>query len=131
MTSDTIMSAVPSSPASAACRAVIGDPDRLQQIGWNLMLNAVQFTRRGGMVSVDLTRSGSQAVIEMRNSGEGIDAAFLPYVFEPFRPEDGSKARVHKGLVPGFSIVKHLVEGHGGTVTAESEGKGTGRSAPM
>lgn len=105
---------------------VIGDPDRLQQVVWNLLTNAVKFTTRGGTVFVSLTRKESHAVVEVRDSGEGIDAGFLPYVFEPFRQADGSKARVHKGLGLGLSIVKYLVEAHGGAVTVWSEGKGAG-----
>lgn len=102
------------------------DPDRLQQVIWNLLTNAVKFTKRGGTISVIVERNSSQAVIEIHDSGEGIDAAFLPHVFEPFRQADGSKAREHKGLGLGLSIVKHLVEAHGGTVIAMSEGRGKG-----
>jgi CheY-like chemotaxis protein len=105
---------------------IIGDPDRLQQVVWNLLTNAVKFTPRGGAVSVSLSRSESQATIVVRDSGEGIDAEFLPHVFEPFRQADGSKARVHKGLGLGLSIVKYIVEAHGGTVAASSAGKGEG-----
>ena len=105
---------------------IAGDPDRLQQVVWNLLTNAVKFTKRGGTILVRLTRSDSQAVIEVRDSGEGIDAVFLPHVFEPFRQADGSKAREHKGLGLGLSIVKYLAEAHGGTVTVWSDGQGKG-----
>jgi signal transduction histidine kinase len=105
---------------------VSGDPDRLQQIVWNLMTNAVKFTPRGGRIEAGVLRSGSQASIEIRDSGEGIDPSFLPHVFEPFRQSDSSRARVHKGLGLGLSIVKYLVEAHGGTVAVFSPGLGEG-----
>ena len=105
---------------------VSGDPDRLQQIVWNLMTNAVKFTPRGGQIIAAVSHAGPQAVIEIRDSGEGIDAAFLPHVFEPFRQSDSSRARLHKGLGLGLSIVKYLVEAHGGTVSVASDGKDRG-----
>jgi signal transduction histidine kinase len=108
------------------CIEVSGDPDRLQQIVWNLMTNAVKFTPRGGQITASVSRAGAHAVIEVRDSGEGIDAAFLPHVFEPFRQSDSSRARLHKGLGLGLSIVKYLVEAHGGTVSVASEGEGQG-----
>ena len=103
-----------------------GDPDRLQQIVWNLMTNAVKFTPRGGQIEVKVSRVHSHAIIEVRDSGEGIDASFLPHVFEPFRQSDLSRARVQKGLGLGLSIVKYLVEAHGGTVSVWSAGTGFG-----
>ena len=106
---------------------VSGDPTRLQQIVWNLMTNAVKFTPRGGRITAGVSRLGAQAVIEIRDSGEGIDAAFLPHVFEPFQ-QDGSSAPLHKGLGLGLSIVKYLVEAHGGHVSVSSAGKGQGTS---
>jgi signal transduction histidine kinase len=105
---------------------VSGDPDRLQQIVWNLMTNAVKFTPRGGQIEVSVARAGAEAIIEVRDTGEGIDAAFLPHVFEPFRQSDASRALVHKGLGLGLSIVKHLVEAHGGEVFVHSAGRGQG-----
>jgi signal transduction histidine kinase len=105
---------------------ISGDPDRLQQIVWNLMTNAVKFTPSGGEIAAVVWRGGAQAVIEIRDSGEGIDAAFLPHVFEPFRQSDSSRAHQHKGLGLGLSIVKYLVEAHGGTVSAASDGAGRG-----
>jgi len=105
---------------------VIGDPDRLQQVAWNLLANAVKFTPRGGSVEVRLKRRGDDLCLEVTDSGEGIAPEFLPHVFERFRQADGSASRVHGGLGLGLAIVRHLVELQGGTVTAESAGKGQG-----
>ena len=105
---------------------IAADPDRLQQVVWNLVANAVKFTPRGGSTTVSVERSDSLAMISVTDSGEGIEAGFLPHMFEPFRQADASKARVHQGLGLGLSIVKNLVEAHGGTVTVRSEGKGRG-----
>jgi signal transduction histidine kinase/ActR/RegA family two-component response regulator len=105
---------------------IAADPDRLRQIVWNLVCNAVKFTPRGGAIRVRVERIDSQAMIAVSDSGEGIDADFLPHIFEPFRQADASKARVHKGLGLGLSIVKNLVEAHGGTVRVSSGGKGRG-----
>jgi signal transduction histidine kinase/DNA-binding response OmpR family regulator len=105
---------------------ISGDPDRLQQIMWNLMTNAVKFTPKGGEIAINVTRADSHVVIEVRDSGEGIDPTFLPHVFQPFRQSDSSRARVHKGLGLGLSIVKYLVEAHGGTVSVWSAGNGYG-----
>jgi len=105
---------------------VSADPDRLQQIVWNLVSNAVKFTPRGGRIDVRLQRTGSQAVLSVEDSGEGIDPDFLPHVFDAFRQADASKARVHKGLGLGLSIVSNLVQAHGGTVAVSSGGKGQG-----
>jgi signal transduction histidine kinase len=105
---------------------VSADPDRLQQIVWNLVSNAVKFTPGGGRIDVRLRRTDSQAVIAVRDSGEGIEPGFLPHVFDPFRQADASKARVHKGLGLGLSIVKNLAQAHGGTVAVSSPGKGEG-----
>jgi CheY-like chemotaxis protein len=105
---------------------ITADPDRLQQIVWNLVSNAVKFTPRGGNINVSVERIDSQAVIAVSDSGEGIDSDFIPHIFEPFRQADASKARVHKGLGLGLSIAKNLVEAHGGTVMVSSEGKGHG-----
>jgi signal transduction histidine kinase/ActR/RegA family two-component response regulator len=105
---------------------VSADPDRLQQIVWNLVSNAVKFTPRGGRIDVRLRRTDSQAVLSVEDSGEGIDPDFLPHVFDAFRQADASKARVHKGLGLGLSIVSNLVQAHGGTVAVSSGGKGEG-----
>jgi len=106
---------------------VAGDPARLQQVVWNLLSNAAKFTPRGGMVRVGLAAAGEATVeITVKDTGQGIDADFLPHVFERFRQADGSTTRSHGGLGIGLAIVKHLVELHGGTVTAQSEGAGKG-----
>ena len=102
------------------------DPDRIQQVVWNLVSNAVKFTPRGGTVRVIVCRNDSHAVIEVSDSGEGIDSEFLPHVFEPFRQADASKMRVHKGLGLGLAIVNQIVQIHGGTITVTSEGRGKG-----
>jgi signal transduction histidine kinase/ActR/RegA family two-component response regulator len=105
---------------------VNGDAARLQQIASNLLSNAVKFTPAGGTVQVRLARAGHSAQLAVVDSGQGISPAFLPWVFEPFRQADGSTTRVHSGLGLGLSIVKNLVEAHGGTVTADSSGEGCG-----
>jgi signal transduction histidine kinase len=102
------------------------DPDRLQQIVWNLLTNAVKFTPRGGRVQVVLRRVGSSVEIEVTDSGQGISPEFLPHVFERFRQADGSTSRSHGGLGLGLAIVRHLVELHGGAIRAESPGEGRG-----
>ncbi|WP_437587452.1 response regulator [Sorangium sp. So ce1000] len=107
---------------------VMGDPNRLQQIVWNLLSNAMKFTRQGGQVKVSLRREGSYAHLAVSDTGIGIDPDFLPYVFEQFRQEDASATREHGGLGLGLSIVRHLVELQGGTVEASSAGKGQGAS---
>jgi len=101
---------------------VRGDPDRLQQVMSNLLSNAVKFTPRGGRIEARLVRAGSQAAIVVSDSGPGIAADLLPHVFERFRQGEGP-ARRHGGLGLGLTIVRHLVELHGGTVEAESPGE--------
>ena len=105
-----------------------GDPNRLQQILWNLLTNAVKFTPRDGRVIVTLARVNSHAELRIEDNGEGIDATFLPHIFDRFRQADASTSRKHGGLGLGLSIVKQLVELHGGTITAHSAGPGTGTS---
>ena len=105
---------------------VSGDPDRLQQIVWNLLSNAVKFTAPGGSVQTLLRRNNSDVEIVVKDTGQGISLDFLPFVFERFRQADGSLTRTHKGLGLGLAIVRHLVELHGGSVKAESEGEGKG-----
>jgi CheY-like chemotaxis protein/two-component sensor histidine kinase len=105
---------------------VLGDPDRLQQIVWNLVSNAVKFTPEGGRVEVRLARAGGHAEIAVSDTGEGIAPDFLPHVFERFRQQDSSTTRRHGGLGLGLAIVRHLVELHGGRVRAESAGPGQG-----
>lgn len=105
---------------------VLGDPDRLQQVIWNLLANAVKFTGPGGRVIVSLGREGNAVQVRVSDTGQGIGAGFLPHVFERFRQADGSSSRAHGGLGLGLSIVKHVVELHGGTVVAESKGQDQG-----
>ncbi|HUL60881.1 MAG TPA: ATP-binding protein [Anaeromyxobacteraceae bacterium] len=105
---------------------VMGDPGRLQQVVWNLLSNAIKFTPPGGRVEVRLEPEGGEVAIRVRDTGAGIDPAFLPHVFERFRQADASSTRVHGGLGLGLAIVRHLVEAHGGTVGAESDGPGKG-----
>jgi signal transduction histidine kinase/ActR/RegA family two-component response regulator len=107
-------------------RPVRGDPNRLQQIFWNLLTNAVKFTPKGGRVSVSLERVNSHLELNVTDNGEGIDTGFLPHVFDRFRQADSSMDRRHGGLGLGLSIVKQLVELHGGTIAARSAGKGQG-----
>lgn len=105
---------------------VLGDANRLQQIVWNLVSNAIKFTPHGGRVDVQIVEIDSYVQIWVRDTGEGIAADFLPYVFERFRQADSSSTRSHGGLGLGLAIVRHLVELHGGTVRAESPGIGQG-----
>jgi PAS domain S-box-containing protein len=105
---------------------VMGDPDRLQQVVWNLLSNAIKFTPRGGTVSVSCLRDRAGAVVTVSDTGEGITPELLPFVFDRFRQGDASTTRPHGGLGLGLSIVRHLVELHGGRVDARSEGGGRG-----
>lgn len=105
---------------------VQADPDRLQQVIWNLVSNAVKFTPRGGRIRVTLDRANSHVVITVWDNGQGIKPAFLPHLFERFRQEDATTKRNQGGLGLGLAIVKHLVEMHGGTIAASSEGEGQG-----
>jgi PAS domain S-box-containing protein len=108
-------------PIEANC-----DAARIQQVMWNLLGNAVKFTPDRGRIDFEVRRRGDSVVIQVRDSGEGIPSNFLPYVFERFRQLDMTSTRRHDGLGLGLAIVKHVVELHGGTVTAESEGEGCG-----
>jgi PAS domain S-box-containing protein len=105
---------------------VLGAADRLQQVLWNLVMNAVKFTPRGGYIRIRLAAGDGDAEMTVSDSGEGIAADVLPYVFERFRQEDSSSTRAHAGLGLGLALVRHAVEAHGGAVTAESPGKGQG-----
>ncbi len=107
---------------------VLGDPNRLQQVMWNLLANAVKFSRRGGRTQVFLQRVESHVEIEVSDDGEGIAGDFLPHLFDRFSQADASTTRHHGGLGLGLAIVRHLVELHGGTVRASSLGKGQGAS---
>lgn len=105
---------------------ILGDSARLQQIVWNLVTNAIKFTGRGGTVIVRITSTDSAVTICVRDTGIGIPRSFLPYVFEPFRQQDSSTTRAHGGIGLGLTIVRSLVELHGGRITAESDGEGRG-----
>ena len=105
---------------------ITGDADRLQQVVWNLLSNAVKFTPEGGRVCVTLGREGRHAEITVGDTGCGIAPDFMPHVFERFRQAEDVNERAHRGLGLGLAIVRHLVELHGGTVTAASEGEGKG-----
>jgi signal transduction histidine kinase/ActR/RegA family two-component response regulator len=105
---------------------VKGDPARIQQIVWNLLSNAIKFTPKGGIVQILVTRTEGHVEITVVDTGAGISEKFLPHVFERFLQADSSMSRTHGGLGLGLAIVKHLVELHGGTVSAESEGEGKG-----
>jgi CheY-like chemotaxis protein len=106
--------------------AIVGDPARLQQIVSNLVTNAVKFTPKDGHVRVRLTRDGSQAQIQVIDDGEGIAPEVLPHIFDRFRQAESGMARAHGGLGLGLAIVRELVQAHGGTAIAESQGKGHG-----
>jgi PAS domain S-box-containing protein len=105
---------------------VYGDPNRLQQVVYNLVENAVKFTPSEGRVEVSVERNHTELHLSVRDTGEGIAPDFLPHVFDKFRQADSSTTRRHGGLGLGLSIVKHIVDLHGGTVRAESEGVGRG-----
>jgi signal transduction histidine kinase len=107
-------------------RPTVGDPDRLQQVAWKLLSNAIKFTPEGGRVSVRLEEEKSCLELTVSDSGVGISPDFLPYVFEPFQQQDGSSKRRHGGLGLGLALVRHLVELHGGSVEVESQGEGCG-----
>ncbi len=129
---DTIDSAVQSKHVTVLHRLpdepcmVLADPDRLQQIIWNLVSNAVKFTPAEGRVSVTVELSGATVTATVSDDGIGISREFLPYVFDQFRQADGSMTREHGGLGLGLAIAKELAELHGGTLDASSEGRGRG-----
>ena len=106
--------------------AVRGDPNRLQQVFWNLLSNAVKFTPPGGKVSVRLSVVEAHAQIEVTDTGQGITREFLPFVFDRFRQQDSTSTRQHGGLGLGLAIARHLVEIHGGTIAARSDGDSVG-----
>jgi PAS domain S-box-containing protein len=105
---------------------VSGDPDRLQQVAWNLISNAIKFTPKGGRVVVRLERVASHVEVAVSDTGRGIVPEFLPHVFDRFRQADATTTRVYGGLGLGLAIVRQLVELHGGTVRVESAGEGLG-----
>lgn len=105
---------------------VMGDADRLQQVVWNLMSNAIKFTPKGGQVKVSLESVGRTARITVSDTGEGIDSDFLPHIFKCFYQEDASVSRNFGGMGLGLAIARSIVEIHGGTIKASSPGKGQG-----
>ena len=105
---------------------VLGDASRLRQAIWNLLSNAVKFSNEGGRVEARLARAGNQVEITVSDAGVGIDPQFLPHVFERFRQADGALTREHGGLGLGLAIARHIVELHGGDISASSPGKGQG-----
>jgi signal transduction histidine kinase/CheY-like chemotaxis protein len=105
---------------------VSGDANRLQQVIWNLLSNAVKFTSSGGRVTVTLSQVGKTVEIKVCDTGQGISQEFMPYVFDRFRQADSTTTRHHGGLGLGLAIARHLVEIHGGTIKAESDGEGRG-----
>jgi PAS domain S-box-containing protein len=110
---------------------VTGDAHRLRQVIWNLLSNATKFTPDGGTITVSVAAEDSRVKLEVRDTGEGIDPAFLPYIFDRFRQGDSSSTRRHGGLGLGLSIVRHLVEAHGGTISAGSDGTGKGATLTL
>src|SRR5215213_8664823 len=107
-------------------KVMAGDVDRLQQVVWNLLSNASKFTPVGGTVGVRISQDETYVQIQVRDTGPGIAADFLPHVFERFRQADGSTTRTHGGLGLGLAIVRHLVELHGGVIASENPASGTG-----
>jgi signal transduction histidine kinase len=105
---------------------IVADPDRLQQIVWNLLSNAIKFTPDGGTVRLNVARVDSNVEIVVSDTGIGISPGFLPHVFDRFRQSDTGTRRRFSGLGLGLAIVRHIVELHGGTVSAESAGEGSG-----
>src|SRR5206468_5748018 len=105
---------------------VSGDPTRLQQVIWNLLSNAIKFTPKRGKVVVLLERVNSHIEVTTTDTGEGIDPEFLPFVFDRFRQADSTTTRQHRGLGLGLAIARHLVEIHGGVISARSDGAGAG-----
>jgi signal transduction histidine kinase len=105
---------------------ISGDPERLQQVVWNLLSNAVKFTPELGQIEIRLERAGTHARLTIYDNGAGIRRDFLPFVFDSFRQSDETDKAKHKGLGLGLAIVRHLIEAHGGTVTATSAGENLG-----
>jgi CheY-like chemotaxis protein/nitrogen-specific signal transduction histidine kinase len=109
-----------------ACHCVMGDGMRLQQVVWNLLSNAIRYTPNGGRINVAVYARGHQAHIRISDTGQGIRAEVLPFIFQRFRQGDGSTTRRHGGLGLGLAIASHLIHLHGGTITAQSDGAGQG-----
>jgi CheY-like chemotaxis protein/anti-sigma regulatory factor (Ser/Thr protein kinase) len=134
-----VMNAVDAVAATAAAKQItittslepslgsmVADGTRIQQVIWNLLANAVKFTPRNGSVTIAARRTSSQIEISVTDNGEGIDPQFLPHIFEPFRQAESPQTRIHGGLGLGLSIVRYIAEAHGGSVSAESAGRGKG-----
>lgn len=109
-----------------SARHTVGDASRLQQVVWNLFANAIKFTPSGGRIEVKVERAGENVQIQVSDTGHGIGPDFLPYIFDRFRQADGTSTRQHGGLGLGLAIVRHLVELHGGSIKADSDGEGKG-----
>jgi signal transduction histidine kinase/CheY-like chemotaxis protein len=109
-----------------SARHTLGDANRLQQVVWNLLANAIKFTPTGGRIEVRVERANENLQLQVSDSGQGISADFLPFIFDRFRQADGTTTRKHGGLGLGLAIVRHVVELHGGTITAQSAGSGKG-----
>jgi len=105
---------------------VLGDSERLQQVFWNLLSNAVKFTPKNWQIEVRLERAGNNARVTVSDTGQGITPEFLPFVFEPFKQSDETGKNNHGGIGLGLTIVRHLIEAHGGTVMAKSAGRNLG-----
>jgi len=110
---------------------VLGDAARLQQVVWNLLSNAIKFTPAGGRVEITLSAIGNRAQLQISDTGKGIRAEFLPYIFDRFHQGDASTTKANQGLGLGLSIVRHLVQLHGGTVQADSPGEGQGTTMTL
>jgi signal transduction histidine kinase len=109
-----------------AIEPIQGDPERLRQITWNLLSNAIKFTPPGGRVQLRLERSGDSVQMVVSDSGIGIAPDFLPFAFDRFRQQEGGEKRRYAGIGLGLALVRHLVELHGGSVTADSAGENQG-----
>jgi PAS domain S-box-containing protein len=110
----------------SSLRLISGDPDRLQQVIWNVLSNAAKFTPVGGKVEIAVGQKNAHVEINVKDTGPGIEPSFLPHVFERFRQADGSTTRTHGGLGLGLAIVRHLVELHGGTIAVDNRDDGPG-----
>ena len=113
------------------CCTVSGDADRLGQVVWNLLSNAAKFSPDGSAITVRVTREAKEVVVSVADGGIGIDAEFLPHMFEAFRQSDSSTTRAHGGLGLGLALVQRLVEGHGGSISAKSPGRGGGTTVEV
>ena len=118
-------------PAGTPAPIVRGDPRRLEQVVDNLLTNAIKFTPAGGAIEVRIQRADGHALVEVRDTGEGIEPDVLPHIFDRFRQGDATTTRRHGGLGLGLAIVRHLVEAHGGEVRAESDGKNRGATVTV